>query len=444
MARLMRPAYAALLLVSTLAFTALAGCAADQSPPDATAGPGATTATASLTTIVMHTSAGDMTFQLHDDKAPLTVANFAQYVKEGFYSGLPFYRVVPGFVSQAGGESSGKEGSHGPIKNEAAKAGVSNTKYTLAMARTTDPDSATTEFYINAADNTFLDPGGNSAAGYCAFGTMLEGMAVADAINAKPANSVTITSIAITVAGTASRGGAAGSPAPAPSSTAPVPAPRPDGTLSLDAITPGNWSIGGTTDRILAWVHNEGGSTVSGRWNLSLEGGLPLPVGWSATFSRPSFTVSPYGAKSTAGGRPTYPDWSYTLVTLTTPADQAEGTFLLELHAGNATVPLVAKVVPASERATTSGPGSKVEARYDGRFRQNGERFDSGSFPTTLGSGQTVTGFDFGLMGLRVGETQTLQIPPALAYGYDNPPGGSYARFNGQWLSFTVTLDSLA
>lgn len=135
--------------------------------------------------IKLNTSKGTIVLELNADKAPETVANFMQYVNDGFYNGTIFHRVIDGFMIQGGGMEPGmKEKSTGaPIKNEADN-GLSNERGTIAMARTPDPHSATAQFFINVKDNNFLDfraatPDGF---GYCVFGKVVDGMDVVDAI----------------------------------------------------------------------------------------------------------------------------------------------------------------------------------------------------------------------------------------------------------------------
>ena len=135
--------------------------------------------------VKIHTSKGVISLKLFEDKAPDTVKNFLAYAKEGFYDGTIFHRVIDGFMIQGGGMEPGmKEKSSGkPINNEASNA-LSNTRGTIAMARTPNPHSATSQFFINVADNTFLDfksptPDGY---GYCVFGEVTDGMDVVDAI----------------------------------------------------------------------------------------------------------------------------------------------------------------------------------------------------------------------------------------------------------------------
>ena len=135
--------------------------------------------------VVIETSKGTMKVELWADKAPITVSNFLMYTDENFFDGLIFHRVISGFMIQGGGfmpNMSQKE-THAPIKNEASAA-AANKRGTLAMARTSDINSATGQFFINLVDNGFLDHKNESAQGfgYCAFGKVTEGMEVVDAI----------------------------------------------------------------------------------------------------------------------------------------------------------------------------------------------------------------------------------------------------------------------
>ena len=130
------------------------------------------------------TSLGDMKLEVFEDKCPVTAANFLEYVNSGFYDGTIFHRVIPGFVAQGGGFVPGmdQKRTRAPIKNE-AKAGPKNSRGTLSMARTMDPDSATSQFFVNLVDNPSLDfRGPRSGAGYCVFAAITEGIEVADAM----------------------------------------------------------------------------------------------------------------------------------------------------------------------------------------------------------------------------------------------------------------------
>ena len=137
--------------------------------------------------ITLHTNFGDITLELFNDKAPVTAANFLQYCRDGHYNGTIFHRVIDGFMIQGGGYAPGFEekDTRDSIKNEANN-GVSNKVGTIAMARTLDPHSASAQFFINVADNTFLDFKSESMQGwgYCVFGQVTAGMEVVNKIKA--------------------------------------------------------------------------------------------------------------------------------------------------------------------------------------------------------------------------------------------------------------------
>jgi len=135
--------------------------------------------------VKLTTSMGDIVIQLNAEKAPISTENFLTYVKEGFYTGTIFHRIIPGFMAQGGGFDTDFEQKevHDAIKNEADN-GLKNTRGSLAMARTPDPDSATAQFFINLKDNSFLDyssPTPNGW-GYAVFAEVIEGMDVVDAM----------------------------------------------------------------------------------------------------------------------------------------------------------------------------------------------------------------------------------------------------------------------
>jgi len=139
------------------------------------------------TMIKLETSKGDIVIELNKAKAPLTVANFLSYVKSGQFDGTIFHRVIKGFMIQGGGftPEMQQKPTNPPVKNEAAN-GLKNERGTIAMARTNDPHSATCQFFINHATNTFLDFAGPSNPGYAVFGKVTKGMEVVDAIANTP------------------------------------------------------------------------------------------------------------------------------------------------------------------------------------------------------------------------------------------------------------------
>lgn len=136
-------------------------------------------------TVLLETTSGDILIELFTDKAPKTVANFLQYVDEGFYTNTIFHRVIPSFMIQGGGLGArmDEKSTREPVANEADN-GVKNERGTIAMARTRDPHSATAQFFINLVDNDFLNHSSPTLDGwgYCAFGRVTEGMDVVDKI----------------------------------------------------------------------------------------------------------------------------------------------------------------------------------------------------------------------------------------------------------------------
>ena len=139
--------------------------------------------------VKLETSMGDITLELYPDKAPVTVANFLEYVKAGFFDGTIFHRVISGFMIQGGGLDAkmNKKPTRAPIKNEADN-GLTNDAYTVAMARTGDPNSATAQFFINVVNNTMLNHTAKTPQGwgYAVFGKVVKGKEVVDKIKAVP------------------------------------------------------------------------------------------------------------------------------------------------------------------------------------------------------------------------------------------------------------------
>jgi peptidyl-prolyl cis-trans isomerase A (cyclophilin A)/peptidyl-prolyl cis-trans isomerase B (cyclophilin B) len=173
MPNLFSPRRQAMRLLATLAFAAVSASAASLA------------FAAGAPQVLLKTSMGDMTLELNADKAPKSVENFLQYVNSGHYNGTIFHRVIDGFMIQGGGfdKNMVQKPTNPPIVNE-AKNGLKNQPYTLAMARTSNPNSASSQFFINVADNKFLDYPGQDGAGYAVFGKVIKGMDVADKIRA--------------------------------------------------------------------------------------------------------------------------------------------------------------------------------------------------------------------------------------------------------------------
>ncbi len=156
-----------LAVVTALSLTSLAGHAEAEGAPK----------------VSMKTNLGEIVLELNPEKAPKSVENFVQYVKSGFYNGTTFHRVIPNFMIQGGGyDTQGNlKPTRDPIENE-AKNGLRNREYTIAMARTSDPNSANSQFFINTNDNRFLDYPGQDGWGYAVFGKVIKGGDVVDKI----------------------------------------------------------------------------------------------------------------------------------------------------------------------------------------------------------------------------------------------------------------------
>lgn len=135
--------------------------------------------------VILTTNHGKITIELDAEKAPKTVENFLTYVNAGHYNGTIFHRVIDGFMIQGGGFEPGmkQKPTNEPVENE-AKNGLKNDHYTIAMARTSAPHSATAQFFININDNSFLDYPGQDGWGYCVFGKVTDGTDVVDKIRA--------------------------------------------------------------------------------------------------------------------------------------------------------------------------------------------------------------------------------------------------------------------
>lgn len=164
----MRRTLTTLAAVATLTFTGLA-------------------AAADAPQVLIKTSMGDITVELNQEKAPKSTANFLQYVRSGHYNGTVFHRIINNFMIQGGGFDTAmkQKPTSAPIENEAAN-GLKNEPYTLAMARTSVPNSATAQFFINVKNNAFLNYPGQDGAGYAVFGKVIKGTEVVDRIKEVP------------------------------------------------------------------------------------------------------------------------------------------------------------------------------------------------------------------------------------------------------------------
>lgn len=217
--------------------------------------------------------------------------------------------------------------------------------------------------------------------------------------------------------------------------------------LEMDFITPRTWDGRGDTEHMMAWVHNLGAAQTSGTWSLTGEGGAPLPAAWNVTFDPPMARLEPFGTKVPSGQRLSYPDWARTHIVLRLPPGEPAGNHSIELHFGPQTQD--GTLVVHDNRGRVAGPGSEVWVDTVGSFSSTGQVFwqsqPGNPFHTTLGTNEAVEGVSFGLMGVTAGETVALYVPPAFAYGYDNPQPSQpneqdYSMFNGHTLVFTMRM----
>jgi hypothetical protein len=202
-------------------------------------------------------------------------------------------------------------------------------------------------------------------------------------------------------------------------------------------ITPGAWIVNGKTDHVLAWLHNQGTTALTLNWHMEFANGTDTPPSWKLRSESPVVTLQPNRTKTNIVGEPSYTDWAWTLFTIDVPEDSPATEYPMVLDTGQSRHAFTLKV--HANRSRVSHPNDEVELHYDGKFQKTGQRFDDGEFETTLGSGQTVPGFDFGLMGLAANEDASLVLPPPLGYGYDQTDP-RLTKFNGQTLRFEVRI----
>ena len=182
----MKPIFKSLAIVAASLVGFAAEMNAQEAKPAAEAKPQPAPATAKVK-ITIETSKGNIDLELDGEKAPISAKNFVSYVKKGHYAGTIFHRVIQGFMIQGGGFTAdmNQKPTDAPIKNEASN-GLKNDRGTISMARTSIPDSATCQFFINLVDNKGLDAPNPDGVGYAVFGKVTKGMDIVDAIAAAP------------------------------------------------------------------------------------------------------------------------------------------------------------------------------------------------------------------------------------------------------------------
>ncbi|MBW3582317.1 MAG: peptidylprolyl isomerase [Euryarchaeota archaeon] len=388
------------------------------------------------------TTAGCFVAELHPEDAPRTVDNILALVASGHYDGLAFHRVSRDTLVQTGGylENGTRVQAGEPVPLEAKR---SNLKGTLAMARTPrDPDSATTQFFVNLKDNTRFDAGPQEK-GYAVFGTVVRGLGTLYDISRRDTTEHPTT-------------GFDNWPTPTPvierveiierEYTPPATVIRLEaGVHQSDRADDGAWRVrvSGAEELVPVWFRHTGNGADT--WSVS----TLAPEDWTVTPSIGVFPLEPAGLVRWTGDvapyAPHYPYAGQLLLGLQYHGDGVpeETDIVLGLTSERdpqETTELTLRLIPdAGFGNPVTLLGDPVEVRFEGRFT-NGTVFDSGRFPTTIGSAETVPGFSFGIVGLEIGETTTLRMPPELAYGHHNPEGHDLAGMNGEWLVFEVEV----
>ena len=366
---------------------------------------------------VMETNMGTIRTDLYPDQAPVTVANLVCLARAHFYDGLHFHRIITGFMMQ-GGDPQGTGGG-GPgyaIKDEFTPSLRFDKPGVLAMANS-GPDTGGSQFFITFAPTSWLNDH-HSIFGQVTADTMAVVHRVETEAGAPdpgtPKVPVTITKMTIEADGITATSGA--STPPSTSSSPPgachdVPnAARPSpGPVELDLITPGVWNVCADKEYSYVWVHNNGTSPLAYAFEITGQGGVPLPAGWSVSFMVPQGNIQDTGAKQTA--------WAATQAILTIPANQPAGTVSAELHAGGATRAFTFHV--QSPRGRVAVSTENLQTHYDLDDSQGNVIQHNGDFCVTLGPNtNAVLGYAWGLIGVAKGETVTLFVPQPFAYGY--------------------------
>jgi len=436
----------ALLLVALLLAAALAGCGGRNGED----GP-----SAPYSVVVMETTEGDITLRLYDDEVPVTVGNFLALAHEDAYDGAPFHRIISGFMMQGGGGGDAHPDfadAKGNIPDEFHPDLLHDGPGVLAMANTGSPDTGSRQFYITFRATPHLDAYDDGAPKPCesrrpgtlschaVFGEVTEGLDVVQKVEREvasqggnPRRAMSLEAIRFVQCGPAAPAGACADAVP------PSDPLGEGGDAPLGLITPGRWDVGGMEDHILVWTENREEVPIAVHWSAAFPDGAP--DGWEVTPAEEE-TVVPMAGATTTGlrGETVHRNWTWTVFTLRVPEGAAAQTARIAFSNGHESIGADVVVGASLDRVTHRD--DVVDVSFNGTFADTDESFYAGSIPDiVLGSGGLVPGVDLGLFGLRVNETQTLVVPPPLAYSYDNPP--THAQFDGRWLHFTVTVDAI-
>ncbi len=397
------------MMAAAMAAIALAGCT-DDVPNNA----------------VICTNLGPITLEFYS-QAPITANNFANLAKDGYYDGVIFHRIINDFMMQGGdpqGTGRGGEAHGGGSIPDEFHPSLRHDRAGIVSMANSGPNTGGSQFFITFGPTPHLDDK------HSIFAVVVDGMDVVERVNEEAASQGGTPRIDVYMQTVLVDQPASdcpepdGVPEPVPAHACPV-VGRQDATgdLVADAITPGVLCITKEEDQVLVWARSFSGSH-DVNWRLTGANGAALPDGWAVAFEQATGSIGGTGQAT------------HTLMTVTVPA-AADGEFPLELRTGSSVTDLTAYV--DLQHDEISAKGSNVALSYAGSCTRDGQAFDSGSFSTTLGSGQTIPGFDLGLIGLGESETTTIVIPAPLGYGNNGPVcSGDDAD-----LTFRVTINKL-
>lgn len=390
----------AMVAMTTMLLASLAGCT-DDGPTESSA--------------VICTNLGAIGVELYVEDTPAHAKNFIELAKSGYYDGVSFHRIITDFMMQGGdpeGTGGGGETWDGSKLPDETSPDIPHDKPgLLSMAnRGGDPTTGSSQFFITFAPTAWLD------GKHVVFGEVTRGMEVVEEVNEIASSrggtpQVEVYMQTVLVGQDASACPAAdGLPAPVEPFACPLaPTRTPNAGVDADLITPGLFCITHPEDRSLVWARHYADGDVAITWELTGAGGGALPDGWTAAFDDQSASLGSHKSNAEA---------AHTMLRVTVP-EGTSGTFELELHTGQSVTPITAVVDLRHERITAAGDSANVN--YAGRCASDGQEFDSGTFPLTLGGGRAITGFDLGLIGHGENEDVMIHIPAPLAYGYDGP-----------------------
>lgn len=402
----MRAASAAIAFATVL--VGLAGCTGDSDEPSLLCPAGSTY-------VELRTSLGTLLIEMLPASAPHAVDWFLDLVDRGFYEDAAFHHIT----SQGNGYMLG--GDHG---SDGSNRTVPVSPPAREISEAAKPDRIG-RVLLGAEGRFFIlfGPAPHYEGDHSVFGQVVEGIDILAGMHSSIATATGTPYHPVVMDGL--RIGCSDI------------IPR----VRANLVTPLVWSVRADTDHALVWAHNGVGAAHGAPLAITMRNGTAVPDDWEVSFGVPAFLLARAGSRVQTSHGYEYPDWAWTLATLTVPADEPSHVHEMTLHVGDAEQPFL--LIVHADRTTVSAVGDEVLIQYAGRFADTLRPFDDGTFRTTIGSGDTVPGFDGGLAGLAVGERAILHLPPALAYGFDVPAGDPLEEFDGRSLDFSVLVGEI-